>query len=450
MKYTAYHLPLGFALTLLFTCLISSLMAQQVSANKKGDLIITMRDGSWRPVKPSDSLLVRQYYLQNPPTKGKKTTDTTPQAQKNKEENKVSSSDTTVQINETGLNSRWNELVLVILEEEKKVQKDFRDATNAQFKASEQLSLAKANKNGIPPEQLIRLQKEYDQCVSALRMAKKEQNEVKKLVDASRTINANISTLSEKKYTHVLADYNVFIKTYQPGSKPVISTDAEPAEELVITATPPAPDPVPEVITIEALDNTSSSPLPAEPTISGNRPADYRTKPYVAQPYACVFVTDSIEYTTKSRRLELQPDLLFTYTDPDLRPYFRDKEFMTCRAMLSRIDSYTYLSVEFQIATTHTQNNFGALDNGSLLRLKLMNGEQISLPNLNASTGRIDAYTGNTVFTGQYALGKTDLKKLGTSELDTIRVLWTTGYEDYDVYNVDFLIRQIHCLTTKK
>lgn len=450
MKYTAYHLPLGFALTLLFTCLISSLMAQQVSANKKGDLIITMRDGSWRPVKPSDSLLVRQYYLQNPPTKGKKTTDTTPQAQKNKEENKVSSSDTTVQINETGLNSRWNELVLVILEEEKKVQKDFRDATNAQFKASEQLSLAKANKNGIPPEQLIRLQKEYDQCVSALRMAKKEQNEVKKLVDASRTINANISTLSEKKYTHVLADYNVFIKTYQPGSKPVISTDAEPAEELVITATPPAPDPVPEVITIEALDNTSSSPLPAEPTISGNRPADYRTKPYVAQPYACVFVTDSIEYTTKSRRLELQPDLLFTYTDPDLRPYFRDKEFMTCRAMLSRIDSYTYLSVEFQIATTHTQNNFGALDNGSLLRLKLMNGEQISLHNLKASTGRIDAYTGNTVFTGQYALGKTDLKKLGTSELDTIRVLWTTGYEDYDVYNVDFLIRQIHCLTTKK
>lgn len=450
MKYTAYHLPLGFALTLLFTCLISSLMAQQVSANKKGDLIITMRDGSWRPVKPSDSLLVRQYYLQNPPTKGKKTTDTTPQAQKYKEENKVSSSDTTVQINETGLNSRWNELVLVILEEEKKVQKDFRDATNAQFKASEQLSLAKANKNGIPPEQLIRLQKEYDQCVSALRMAKREQNEVKKLVDVSRTINANISTLSEKKYTHVLADYNVFIKTYQPGSKPVISTDAEPAEELVITATPPAPDPVPEVITIEALDNTSSSPLPAEPTISGNRPADYRTKPYVAQPYACVFVTDSIEYTTKSRRLELQPDLLFTYTDPDLRPYFRDKEFMTCRAMLSRIDSYTYLSVEFQIATTHTQNNFGALDNGSLLRLKLMNGEQISLHNLKASTGRIDAYTGNTVFTGQYALGKTDLKKLGTSELDTIRVLWTTGYEDYDVYNVDFLIRQIHCLTTKK
>lgn len=450
MKYTAYHLPLGFALTLLFTCLISSLMAQQVSANKKGDLIITMRDGSWRPVKPSDSLLVRQYYLQNPPTKGKKTTDTTPQAQKYKEENKVSSSDTTVQINETGLNSRWNELVLVILEEEKKVQKDFRDATNAQFKASEQLSLAKANKNGIPPEQLIRLQKEYDQCVSALRMAKREQNEVKKLVDVSRTINANISTLSEKKYTHVLADYNVFIKTYQPGSKPVIATDAEPAEELVITATPPAPDPVPEVITIEALDNTSSSPLPAEPTISGNRPADYRTKPYVAQPYACVFVTDSIEYTTKSRRLELQPDLLFTYTDPDLRPYFRDKEFMTCRAMLSRIDSYTYLSVEFQIATTHTQNNFGALDNGSLLRLKLMNGEQISLHNLKASTGRIDAYTGNTVFTGQYALGKTDLKKLGTSELDTIRVLWTTGYEDYDVYNVDFLIRQIHCLTTKK
>ena len=32
------------------------------------------------------------------------------------------------------------------------------------------------------------------------------------------------------------------------------------------------------------------------------------------------------------------------------------------------------------------------------------------------------------------------------SELDKMRVVWRTGYEDYQIYHVDFLINQINCL----
>jgi hypothetical protein len=82
--------------------------------------------------------------------------------------------------------------------------------------------------------------------------------------------------------------------------------------------------------------------------------------------------------------------------------------------------------------------------------LKLINDETVSLYNLKTNAGHIDPYTGYTIFSGQYALGKAELKALGSAELDKMRVLWATGYEDYDIYQVDFLMDQINCLKSKK
>jgi hypothetical protein len=109
---------------------------------------------------------------------------------------------------------------------------------------------------------------------------------------------------------------------------------------------------------------------------------------------------------TGTRRLDLKPGLFFSHTDPDLRPFFKDKDLISCLGALSRIGPYVYLRVEFQIASSHAQSNFGALAEGSLLRFKLMNGEYVSLYNLKTNSGRIDPYSGYTVFSGQYALGK--------------------------------------------
>lgn len=114
------------------------------------------------------------------------------------------------------------------------------------------------------------------------------------------------------------------------------------------------------------------------------------------------------------------------------------------------IGPYMYFTIEFQIASSHSQSNFGALQEGSLLRLKLMNDTYVSLYNLKTNEGRIDPYTGNTIFAAQYAIGKQEMKSLRSSELDKMRVMWSTGFEDYDVYNIDLLISQINCLMSRK
>ncbi len=349
---------------------------------------------------------------------------------------------------------QWNELFLKIREEEKLVQNIFRDATNAQFKASQQLRTAELNKKLTESDKLAKLNEAYEQSVLHLKEAKLRQKEVKKLLDKARKINSKPADLTEKKLTKTRITYNMLMARYSPErtplpepapsqSKPQTPTQTSPQEgsqkKTPVPTTPPVNPSVPENKMVEYdLDMINT------------RPGQLKVKTYTSSPFDCVFESDSIDQASGLLRQAIQPSLMFTHTDPDLRPYFKDKELITCLGRLTKIGHYIYLTVEFQIASSHSQGNFGSLQNGSLLRFKLMNDEFVSLYNLKTNEGRIDPYSGYTVFSGQYALGKEEIKKLNASELDKMRVMWTTGYEDYDIYHLDFMINQLNCLKAKK
>jgi hypothetical protein len=84
-----------------------------------------------------------------------------------------------------------------------------------------------------------------------------------------------------------------------------------------------------------------------------------------------------------------------------------------------------------------------------MLRVKLINGAFVNLFNARKDLGRIDAYTGNTVYSANYLIDKETEKTLSTRELDKLRVVWSTGFEDYDVVDLDFLINQFACLRSR-
>ena len=58
----------------------------------------------------------------------------------------------------------------------------------------------------------------------------------------------------------------------------------------------------------------------------------------------------------------------------------------------------------------------------------------------------MDPYTGYILFQGQYGIGKKELNKLKKISVDKMRVIWSTGYEDYEVIHVDFFKNQLSCL----
>ena len=410
-------------------------VSQRVIINSQGDRVIVYPDGSSRMADQRDSALVRQYLQQGPADQPVSSQGAKGQKKNMGEEQEF-------------LLKRWNELYTIIQAEEKIIQQNFRNATNAQFKASELLENAQANKKLMESDHLATLHEDYATSVDELRKAKRCQEEIKKIVAKAQKLNASPSKLSSNKLDKTKASFNLFRAECNPGGKATIIKESQtsPTPVVVPPLKPLAENPKP-VSPPEAVVTTS---VIYDPSMVNKRPSQYDKRPYASEPFECTFRIDTIDQSTGTRKLELFPSLVFTHTDPDLRPYFKDKDLITAYSRLSKIGPYIYLTIDFHIASSHSQNNFGSLQNGSLLRLKLFDGEFVSLYDLKTDKGRIDPYSGHTIFSGQYALGKKEIKKILHSPVDKIRVLWATGYEDYEVYHVDKLIEQLNCLLNKK
>ncbi|MFT6320852.1 MAG: hypothetical protein ACJAT4_001781 [Granulosicoccus sp.] len=98
------------------------------------------------------------------------------------------------------------------------------------------------------------------------------------------------------------------------------------------------------------------------------------------------------------------------------------------------------------VNTTDGQRAFGGLTKGNLITLKMINGESISLANNQSDIGVYDPLKKQHTFTGQFRINSGQEKALKKGEVDVVRIIWDAGFEDYEVYNLDFFANQFKCL----
>ncbi len=411
---------------LLFTFILCALTvpsaAQRVIVNSSGERVVIYPDGSWRHLEARDSLLINK----DPYQKDKKPNQNGHAGQNlNKGEQYEF------------LLRQWNDLYANIRIEKLEAQKKFRDATNAKFKASAEYYSAEDNKKLIEPYKLASLEEAFDQSVQRLKFAKKQQKSIKSILEKATKTNAFLSKLTTKKVEKTRGEFKQYLIAFEPQNHLLKVRKAPKEKKHAASRNEKA---------ITSVTGASGNVVAMDPSMLHQRPDYYERANYQAKPFDCTFTTDSIDAASGFTRLETTPGLIFTYTEPELRPYFKDKDLIKCFGRLSKSGPYIYLTVEFQIASSHSQSNFGALQAGSLMRFELMNGDFVALYSAKTNTGRIDPYSGTTIFVAQYALGKQALRALKKSSLNKMRVMWSTGFEDYDVYYVDFLVHQITCL----
>lgn len=160
----------------------------------------------------------------------------------------------------------------------------------------------------------------------------------------------------------------------------------------------------------------------------------------------CAVASDTRDAFSGERRREMGREELFRYTNPSLKPYFSDFEHIICDASLSAANNNYLLNLTFTIRDVNARRAFGSLPRNGVAIVKLLDGETYTLYNLRTDEGQADK--DNKVFTyrGQYQVEPGMLKKLQKTLLDKIRIAWSTGYEDYEVQNVDLVARQLSCL----
>lgn len=145
-------------------------------------------------------------------------------------------------------------------------------------------------------------------------------------------------------------------------------------------------------------------------------------------------------------KLVAPQQLLFTHTDDRLRPYLKEREYLRCDGYLHTLGGYRFLTLEFTFAYPNAREAYGLIEQGSILTIKLFNGEYINLRSGRMSKGVYDTKTELLTYTVYYPLDRADIPLLRNSEVDFLRVFWSSGYEEYEVYQMDFFQRQLECL----
>jgi len=160
--------------------------------------------------------------------------------------------------------------------------------------------------------------------------------------------------------------------------------------------------------------------------------------------YDCVLTSDSTNINSITYSTEAAP--LFSYTHPKLKPHFIGKDYMSTSAQIIESNSKYFILLSIEIKSNRAKETFGGLEKGEILRLQLINGEKIIAYNMRRSFGEYNSETNTTSFTPVYSIKKDNLKKISKIELDKIGLMWTTGYEDYEVFEMDFFMNQGTCI----
>lgn len=173
---------------------------------------------------------------------------------------------------------------------------------------------------------------------------------------------------------------------------------------------------------------------------------DNRTPHQIIEKNGCQVIFSGYDNEIKKNRIETKESTWFTYTHPKLMNHFKENSFLTGSSSLMNIEGDHFLNLRLTLATKDAKRSYGHIEANSMMRITLINGEHLYLFNGLNSTGKIEAYTGNTIYQCVYPLKKEEYKELKNKEVDKVGLMWTTGFEEYEVYEVDFIQNQITCL----
>mgnify|MGYP006267629319 CR=1 FL=1 len=161
----------------------------------------------------------------------------------------------------------------------------------------------------------------------------------------------------------------------------------------------------------------------------------------------CSYAFDGVDEASGQRRRDMPKRLLFTHTDDRLRLFMKEKDYLRCEGYLTSIaGGYRFLTLEFTFAYPNAKEAYGFIEKGSILTIKLLNGDFVNLKSGTMDQGSYDIDSQVLTYRVMYPIDQSLLTFLRKSEVDAIRVFWSSGYEEYEVYELDFFMEQIACL----
>ncbi len=162
----------------------------------------------------------------------------------------------------------------------------------------------------------------------------------------------------------------------------------------------------------------------------------------------CKIIRDDIKL--KKRVVEIEPKFLFSFTPERLKSYFKEKDLMQTNANFLKIGKEYFLKLSIKLFSKDASKSYGFISKESMMHLEFINGKKEMLFALDAAPAQFENYTGYTTYTILYAVSSDLLGVLEDIPLNTISLMWSSGYETYDIYQVETLASQVKCIKSIK
>jgi hypothetical protein len=222
---------------------------------------------------------------------------------------------------------------------------------------------------------------------------------------------------------------------------------------VVVTETPSVDEPISEEKDVKSNKKSKKSNATevAKGPLVNYRTYERNADVYMATPAPeCAIAFEGKDEFTGKMKRETAPTRFFYHTDEIMRKSLMDKEFITCDISGTKIESsrYTYLNLTFTILSKDIQRSLGFLDRGTPIIFVLVDGTKVTMKASKTDIGVVDIDKGTTIY--RALLINESVTDLTNSEIDYVRVNWSSGYEDYEVFDVDVLKNMFNCLYKNK
>ncbi len=168
-----------------------------------------------------------------------------------------------------------------------------------------------------------------------------------------------------------------------------------------------------------------------------------KAKPAAA---GCDLAVNEIDEFTGKERKQTKARVFFTHTPEAAKKYMRADDYLTCSGFLSRVGPYKTLTLNITIDTPFGQSEYGEIGIASMLIIRMIDGSTVELYCDKGDPGHVDKIKNQTTYTVIYIMENSAEAALRKGEVSRARLVWSVGFEDYELYNLDFFKEQLGCI----
>lgn len=162
----------------------------------------------------------------------------------------------------------------------------------------------------------------------------------------------------------------------------------------------------------------------------------------------CEVIQDGIHKESGQYIKELGFEDLFIFTPYNLKNSL-NRPLVEGKAQLYQSSGFINMEARIKVNSKLASKDYGKIEQGTMIKFFLMNGGSFYTFNGRYKRAKIKQAENSTVYTLSCSFDKDELKMLKESYIDKIGVVWSEGYEEYEIFNPDFFVNQLACLESK-